>query len=52
MPPGEMIIRLAAATFAGMLLGVDREFRGMPAGLRTHGLVALSAAALTVSAFK
>lgn len=38
-------LRLAAAVVAGLLLGLDREARGHAAGLRTHGLVALAAAA-------
>ena len=33
----------------GLLLGLDREFRGRAAGLRTHGLICVSAAAMTVS---
>jgi putative Mg2+ transporter-C (MgtC) family protein len=33
-----------------MLLGLDRELRGISAGLRTHGLVGLSSAVITVSA--
>jgi putative Mg2+ transporter-C (MgtC) family protein len=32
------------------MLGLDREMRGVPAGLRTHALVGLSAAAITLSA--
>jgi putative Mg2+ transporter-C (MgtC) family protein len=46
----EMILRLGTATFLGLLLGVDRELRSMPAGIRTHALVSVSAAAITVSA--
>jgi putative Mg2+ transporter-C (MgtC) family protein len=49
---GEIALRLGIATVAGLLLGLDREMRGLPAGLRTHGLVALSSAAITVSAFQ
>lgn len=48
----QILLRLGAATLVGLLLGLDRELRGFPAGLRTHGLVALSAAAITVSALK
>jgi putative Mg2+ transporter-C (MgtC) family protein len=33
----------------GLLLGLDRELRGHAAGLRTHGLICFSAAAMTVS---
>lgn len=46
----EIILRLAIATLGGMVLGVDRELRGISAGIRTHGLVSLSSAAITVSA--
>jgi putative Mg2+ transporter-C (MgtC) family protein len=49
---GEIALRLGVATVVGILLGLDRELRGFPAGVRTHGLVALSSAAITVSALK
>lgn len=48
--PEEIVLRLGAATIVGLLLGFDRELRGIPAGLRTHALVALSSAAITLSA--
>jgi putative Mg2+ transporter-C (MgtC) family protein len=47
---GEVIMRLGAATAGGLLLGLDRELRGHEAGVRTHALVALSSAMITVSA--
>lgn len=40
----EMLWRLGVASFFGLLLGLDREARGMSAGVRTHTLVALSSA--------
>lgn len=46
----DIVLRLLAATGCGIILGIDREFRGIPVGLRTHGLVALSSAAITISA--
>lgn len=46
----EMLFRLGLATVAGILLGLDRELRGIAAGIRTHALVALSSALITVSA--
>jgi len=49
---GDIALRLGIATLAGLLLGLDRELRGVPAGLRTHALVALSSAAITVSALQ
>jgi len=39
-----------AATAAGALVGVERELRGHPAGLRTHTLVALSCSLLMLGA--
>lgn len=45
----EILLRLGLGTLIGMGLGFDREWRGFDAGLRTHGLVSLSSAMLTVS---
>jgi putative Mg2+ transporter-C (MgtC) family protein len=47
---GDMVLRLGCATLVGLAIGLDREMRGVPAGLRTHALVGLSAAAITLSA--
>ena len=41
--------RLGVAAMLGLLLGLDRELRGHAAGMRTHGLICFSAAAMTVS---
>jgi len=41
----DMIIALTAAAVLGGLLGLEREIHGRPAGLRTHLLVSLGAAA-------
>ncbi|KAA0969519.1 MgtC/SapB family protein [Aureimonas fodinaquatilis] len=46
----DVIMRLSLAVAGGLLLGLDRELRGISAGIRTHGIVALSSAAITVSA--
>lgn len=46
----EAMIRLLAATAAGGMIGVNRELTQKPAGLRTHALVALGAALVTVTA--
>jgi putative Mg2+ transporter-C (MgtC) family protein len=46
---GDLLLRLGAAAAIGLLLGLDREYYGHPAGLRTHGLVCFSAALMTVS---
>jgi putative Mg2+ transporter-C (MgtC) family protein len=41
---GEVFLRLAAAVGAGALIGLDRELRHKPAGLRTLALVSLGSA--------
>jgi putative Mg2+ transporter-C (MgtC) family protein len=41
---------LLLATLFGALIGLNREREGKPAGLRTHSLVSLGAATLTVVA--
>lgn len=43
----EILLRLTVATLFGAILGVDRELRAKPAGLRTHALLALGAALVT-----
>jgi putative Mg2+ transporter-C (MgtC) family protein len=45
----ELTLRLGSASLAGLLLGLDRELQGNAAGMRTHALVALSAAVIMVS---
>lgn len=45
----EVLLRLTVAAVLGLLLGLDRELRGHAAGLRTHGLICFTAAAMTVS---
>ncbi|WP_242662521.1 MgtC/SapB family protein [Teichococcus deserti] len=44
----ELLLRLGAASGLGMLQGLDWERRGFPAGMRTHGLFALSGALLVL----
>ncbi|MBF7015215.1 MgtC/SapB family protein (plasmid) [Novosphingobium resinovorum] len=46
------LMRLGLATILGLALGFERERRGHDAGLRTHGLVALSSGMLTLSALE
>ena len=41
-------VRLLMATLIGSGIGLDREVRHKPAGLKTHALVSLGAALLTV----
>ena len=45
----DLLSRLGVAAVLGLLLGLDREVRGHAAGMRTHGLICFSAAAMTVS---
>ena len=44
----QIIYRLSLAVVLGMLIGVEREYRNKPAGLRTYMLVALGAALFTI----
>jgi len=44
----EVATRLVAATLIGSGVGLDRELRHKPAGLKTHALVALGAALIIV----
>ncbi|MEO8295076.1 MAG: MgtC/SapB family protein [Gemmatimonadota bacterium] len=44
----EMLLRLGGATLAGSAIGINREITHKPAGLRTHALVALGAAVMTL----
>jgi putative Mg2+ transporter-C (MgtC) family protein len=46
--PGQIFLRLFIATLIGTVLGLNREIHGKPAGMRTHALVALGAALITV----
>ncbi len=48
----EISLRLGLATGAGMLIGIDREWHHKPAGLRTHMLVSLGAAAVMLLALQ
>jgi putative Mg2+ transporter-C (MgtC) family protein len=45
----DLVLRLGVAALLGLALGIDRELRQRAAGLRTHGLICVSAAAMTVS---
>jgi len=44
IPFEELLWRFGVASAFGLLLGLDREVRGISAGVRTHMLVALSSA--------
>ncbi len=47
----EIALRLLLAMAFGTVLGIDREARDKPAGLRSHMLVSLAAASLTLMTF-
>ncbi|HEX8285354.1 MAG TPA: MgtC/SapB family protein [Pyrinomonadaceae bacterium] len=44
-----VLIRLAAATLLGAVIGIQRERAGKPAGLRTHMLVTLGTAVFVLA---
>jgi len=46
----EVLLRLGVATLIGAVLGINRNLRGKPAGLRTHALVTIGAALATMNA--
>jgi putative Mg2+ transporter-C (MgtC) family protein len=46
---GDVFLRLGAAVLAGAIIGLDRELRRKPAGLRTVALVALGSAVFVLS---
>jgi len=46
------VTRLGLATLVGMIIGLEREWRQKPAGLRTHMLVSLASAAFTIITFE
>jgi putative Mg2+ transporter-C (MgtC) family protein len=46
----DVLLRLGAAVLVGALIGIDREVRNKPAGLRTMALVALGSAAFVMAA--
>src|SRR5690348_4493521 len=48
MPPLELTLRLLLAAGLGAAIGIEREIRRKPAGLRTNILIALGAALFTV----
>ena len=52
LPPLEAILRTLMAVIAGCLIGLDRELRNKPAGMRTHILISLAAALFTLITFE
>lgn len=47
-----IVVRLLSAALLGAVLGLDREWRNKPAGLKTHMLVSLGAAVFTILALE
>ena len=45
----DLLTRMLVAAVLGLFLGLDRELRGHAAGMRTHGLICFTAAAMTLS---
>ena len=50
--PGQILLRLLVATLIGTVLGLNREIHGKPAGMRTHALVSLGAALITMTSLE
>ena len=48
MPLNDLFLRLTLAATLGMAIGIERELRRKPAGLRTNMLIALGSALFTV----
>jgi putative Mg2+ transporter-C (MgtC) family protein len=48
LPWAVIIVRLLAALLLGAMIGLEREVRNRPAGLRTHMLVSLAAAIFAI----
>lgn len=44
----EFLLKNGAAIFAGLLMGLERQFKGKPAGLKTNMLVALGACSFII----
>lgn len=48
----EIFIRLVVITFLSGLIGIEREYHGKPAGLRTNVMVGLGAAVMTLASIR
>ena len=44
----ELLLRLVLAALFGLILGIEREYIGKPAGMRTYALVSLGSALFTI----
>jgi putative Mg2+ transporter-C (MgtC) family protein len=45
----ELLFRIVVSVFVGALIGIEREIRKSPAGLRTHALVCLGSALFAIA---
>lgn len=45
---GTLMLRIGAAVFIGAMIGIDREIKNRPAGMRTHVLVCVGAALVSL----
>lgn len=45
---GDIAFRLFVAVFVGAVIGIDREMKNRPAGMRTHVLVGVGAALIAI----
>jgi putative Mg2+ transporter-C (MgtC) family protein len=52
LPPLQTVLRILMAVVVGCLIGLDRELRNKPAGMRTHILISLAAAVFTLITFE
>lgn len=48
----DVVLRLGAAALAGLLIGLNRDLKGKPIGIRTLGLVALGGAIVGLAAIQ
>ena len=48
IPEAEMVLRLFISALLGFMIGLERAFKGQPAGERTHALVAVASAAFAI----
>jgi len=49
VPQVELSLRIAVAALAGLMLGLERDVGGHPAGMRTHLLVSVGACLFTIA---
>ena len=52
MDIGEFLVKIGAALFAGLLIGIEREIQNKNAGLKTNALVSLGACVFVVVSLK